>query len=253
MGSKQGAIVDTAAYNEACSSLTVNRKKLFMVYLDKTSMRMGSLADATYMRLRELIESGELPSNSPLREVPLAEKLNVSRTPVREALRRLETEGLATFAPRVGLSVAALDRQRIVEIYTFLETLEGTAARYMAQNATLDELETLERLVERENTVLDDAAALSALNAKFHSMIYEGARNRYLLKTVLSIRDTIFMLGRTTLGNPGRAAQAHGEHLAIIEALKSRDADRAAHAMSHHTRSAMRERLKMLEHQESAR
>ena len=218
-----------------------------MVYLDRAATRMGSLADATYMRLRQLIESGELAPQSPLREVSLAERLNVSRTPVREALRRLETEGLATFEPRAGLSVSVLDRQRIVEIYTFLETLEGAAARHMASHATEDELDTLERLIERESKLLKDPAALSALNARIHMVLYEGSRNRYLLKTVLAIRDNIFMLGRTTLGNKGRSLQAHEEHLEILRALKDRDPDRAAEVMARHTRSAMRERLKMLE------
>ena len=98
-----------------------------MHYVDKTQIRMGSLTDSVYLRLRSLIDSGELPPGSPLREVHLAERLDVSRTPVREALRRLESEGLAAFETRAGLAVAVLDRQRIVEIYNFLETLESAA------------------------------------------------------------------------------------------------------------------------------
>ena len=218
-----------------------------MHYVDKTQIRMGSLTDSVYLRLRSLIDSGELPPGSPLREVHLAERLDVSRTPVREALRRLESEGLAAFETRAGLAVAVLDRQRIVEIYNFLETLESAAAGTMAGQATADELEQLQALIAGESRALDDPAALSALNARIHQLFYNGARNRYLLKTVLSIRDTIFTLGRTTLGNPGRATKAHAEHLAVLDALRARDPVRAAQAMRDHIRSALRERLKIFD------
>jgi DNA-binding GntR family transcriptional regulator len=218
-----------------------------MHYVDKTQIRMGSLTDTVYMRLRGLIDSGELPPGSPLREVHLAERLEVSRTPVREALRRLETEGLATFEARAGLAVAVLDRQRVVEIYGFLETLESAAASAMATHATPDELEQLQALIDGESRALDDPKALSAINARIHQLFYAGARNRYLLKSVLAIRDAIFTLGRTTLGNPGRAAQAHREHVAVLDALRARDPARAAQAMRDHIRSAQRERLKIFD------
>jgi len=214
-------------------------------------LRGHSLAEKAYIAIRSMIKSGELKPNMPLREVALAESLNISRTPIRQALHRLESEELAIFIPRSGLVVAALDRQRVMELYSFLEALESMAARYMAQYATEEEIAILLDLSRREEDVLDDAQALSSLNAKFHTTLYRGARNRYLLKTVLSIRDQIFLLGKTTLGNPGRSSQAMKEHRAIVQSIQARSPDAAEAAMRTHIRSAMIERLKLLEQDES--
>lgn len=213
-------------------------------------IRGHSLADKAYTAIRSMIKNGELKPNMPLREPALAEALSISRTPIRQALHRLETEGLVAFH-RNGMVVAALDRQRVMELYYFLESLESMAAHYMAHYANADEIATLHDLNQREEDLLDNASELSSLNAQFHTMIYRGARNRYLLKTVLSIRDQIFLLGKTTLGNPGRSAQANKEHRAIVQAIQDRNPDAAEAAMRTHIRSALTERLKLLDQQES--
>ncbi|HEY0293755.1 MAG TPA: GntR family transcriptional regulator [Bordetella sp.] len=214
--------------------------------------RFTSLSETAYNRLRTMIETGELSPRSPLREVHLAQSLEMSRTPVREALRRLEAEGFVDNLPRLGLMVAVLDRHRVIELYEFLEVLECTAARNTAMHATPAEIETLEQYIRQEEKVLEDPAALSALNAKFHDVLYRGARNHYLLKAVHTVRDAIFLLGKSTLATSGRGPRAHVEHLLIVEAIKNRDPEAAYKAMQAHVQSTKRVRLRMVDGEESA-
>lgn len=209
--------------------------------------RMVSLSETAYHRLRGMIETGELSPRTPLREVHLANALEMSRTPVREALRRLETEGFVDNVPRQGMMVAALDRHRVIELYDFLEVLECTAARNTAMHATPGEIETLEEYVRQEELILEDPAALSALNAKFHGVLYRGARNHYLLKSVHAVRDAIFLLGKTTLAYPGRATRAHAEHMLVVDAIRKRDPDAAYRAMQAHVQATKRVRLQMVD------
>ena len=205
--------------------------------------RFTSLSESAYARLRSMIESGDLSPGSPLREVHLAQSLEMSRTPVREALRRLEAEGFVDNVPRQGMMVAELDRHRVVELYDFLEVLECTAARNTAMHATPAEIETLEEYIRQEAEILDQPAALSALNAKFHGIFYRGARNHYLFKAVQTVRDAIFLLGKSTLAYPGRGPRAHVEHMLIVEAVKNRDPDGAYRAMQAHVQATKRIRL----------
>lgn len=206
----------------------------------------SSRASWAYARLKKDIESGAMSPGSRVRENEIAERLGISRTPVREALRRLETEGLIVHAPHQGAVIAELDHQAVIELYDIRETLEGTAARYAARHASEAEIQDLAELVDSELESGGDVAALAQLNRAFHAALYRAGHNRYLLKVLMSLRDSMILLGGTTLGVPDRFVAAHEEHLAIITAISDRDPDRAEAAARTHIRNAQRARLKLL-------
>lgn len=206
--------------------------------------RKPSAAEA-HLAIRERILAGDIKPGDHLREVELAERLGISRTPVRDALRRLEADGLLVHEPHRGATVAQLDYQAVTELYTMREVLEGTAAALAAQHASEAELDTLQRLLAEYTDELD-APGASRLNRVFHRAIHHGAHNRYLVRTLDELGNAMALMGRTTLGLPGRQDEARAEHQAILAALAARDAPAADAAAREHIRAAHRARLQIL-------
>lgn len=212
--------------------------------LDKPRDQLG---DSAYERIREAIRAGQLPPGSRIVESELASWLGVSRTPIREAVLRLEQDGLVTYAPRQGLTVASLDYQAVIELYGMREVLEGTAARFAANHASQAEVETLKEMLDMERSIEDaesDRAAIA--NRQFHQILYFAAHNRFLLKSLNALSDSMMLLGHTTLAMPGRHKTAIQEHTAIVEAITTGDADGAEQAARAHIREAQRHRVKMM-------
>ena len=207
----------------------------------------GSRADLAYRRLKAAIESGALVPGHRMREAELAEWLGISRTPVRDALRQLESDGLLVAAPRRGLLVAELDQQQVTEIYALRAVLEGLAARLAAQQASAAEVAALEDILDRQaRTPDDDSETLARLNRVFHERIYRTARNRYLLDVLQALESSLTLLPRTTYAQPGRPATALAEHQVIVAAIVAHDPDTAESAARIHIRAAERIRLFML-------
>lgn len=205
----------------------------------------SSRGERAYIRLKTDIADGVMPPGSRVRESEIAERLGISRTPVREALRRLEADGLIVHAPHQGAVVAQLDHQSVIELYDMRETLEGTAARYAARHASEAEIADLAELVESESETADPVAR-AGLNRAFHAAIYRAGHNRYLLKALLSLGDAMILLGGTTLGTGERFKAAHAEHQGIVKAIEDRDPERAEAAARTHIRNAQRARLKLM-------
>jgi DNA-binding GntR family transcriptional regulator len=166
-----------------------------------------SLATRAYERLRDAIEAGQLKPKARLREEALAEWLAMSRTPVREAVRRLEAEGLFSREAR-ALVVASLDQQGVAELYAMREVLEGTAAAFAARQGSDVEHTALHELHDLGASLLDRPQDLVRHNERFHSALYGAAHNRYLLKTLGALRDARALLGMSTLADPDRARAA---------------------------------------------
>ena len=206
----------------------------------------SSRGEWAYGRLKMEIANGTMGPGSRVRENEIAERLSISRTPVREALRRLEAEGLIVHVPHQGAIIAELDHQAVIELYDMRETLEGTAARYAARHASEAEIQDLAELVESEQENVGDFRALAQLNRAFHMALYRAGHNRYLLKALVSLSDAMILLGGTTLAVPNRFPVAHAEHQAIVRAIAERDPDRAEVAARSHIRNAQRARLKLL-------
>lgn len=204
--------------------------------------RNHTQANLAYLELKRRILMGEFSSSARLREIEVAALLGVGRTPVREALKRLEDEGLLTNEPRRGLVITSLDQQSVSELYAMRELLEGGAARFAAKHAS-------EAEVQNMKTILNDPdAGLTPVqsNQAFHQSIYGAAHNKFLIRALQSLTDSTYLLGRSTLENPARAAIAHQEHSAIVEAIEAGSPDRAEQTAREHIRMAFLERLKIL-------
>jgi DNA-binding GntR family transcriptional regulator len=204
-----------------------------------------SLADQAYGRFREGLHSGLFKPGQRLLETELAGQLGMSRTPVREAIRRLQSEGLVAHLPARGLCVAAPDAGQVDELYVMREALEGTAARLAAQHAGRPEIALLQRMVQEE-AGLAGAAAVAEHNRRFHRALHQAAHNRYLLRALSALSDALLLLGPTTLELPSRAAAARAEHARIVEAVAARDGAAAEAAARAHIAAAHEARLAMM-------
>lgn len=208
--------------------------------------RHGARSEHVYRRLRDAIREGRFKSGDRVMEIEVADWLKVSRTPVRDAIRRLEGEGMLQYEPRHGLVVARLDRQAVMELYVMRETLEGTAARLCARHASDMEILDLAQLVERERGIKDDPEAAARHNRMFHEAIHRGAHNRYLERSLAAVNDSMWLLGKPLMLLPHRAQAALTEHARIVRAIEQRDPGAAEEAARQHVRAAQSERLKRL-------
>jgi DNA-binding GntR family transcriptional regulator len=203
----------------------------------------SSRADFVYTRLRQGIHSGEFRPGQRLRETELATRLKVSRTPIREALRRLSSDGLVELAPSRGVMIVELDRQRVREIYALRETLEGSAARLAAQYASPAELQSLGDILERLHQPGVSPALAADINRLFHRTIHDAAHNRYLTRALDQLSDFLALLPGTTFEVPGRLEQSRAEHYALLEALTERAPDKAEQVARQHIQVAARARI----------
>ena len=204
--------------------------------------KRNTQAHAAYQRIKHNILTGHFNGDTRLREIEVAAFLGIGRTPVRESLKRLEDEGLLTHEPRRGLVVTSLDAQAVHELYAMREVLEGAAAGFAAQHATAAEIANME-------SILADAVQGGdpiALNLEFHEAIYRAAHNRHLIRSLQSVTDSTYLLGRSTLASAERAAVANAEHEAILDAIRRRDVAGAEAAARRHIQQALAARLRLL-------
>lgn len=197
--------------------------------------------------LQNEILEGQLQPGDRIKETEVAERFGLSRTPIREALRRLETRGLLTHEPYRGMVVARLEESAIGELYVMREVLDSTAARLAAQHATETEISAMESQIARDRTMLDDPLKLAASNRSFHIAIYRAAHNRFLVKASDTLTEALALLGPTTLSAEGRGAKSIEEHEMIVSAIKARDGEAASAAARDHIRAAFEVRLLQLD------
>jgi len=200
-----------------------------------------------YRMLRDAILDGRLVTGERMREVALAEQLGVSRTPIREALGRLETEGLLTLDDERGMIVTELNLEMVNELYVMREVLEGAAAALAARHATAVELATLRTLADRDERFVGHPLRLSQNNRLFHQTLYRCAHNRYLFKMLSSLQESIALLGPTGLGTDDRARDSVNEHQRLVVALEAHDARGAEDIARAHIRDALKARLAIID------
>jgi DNA-binding GntR family transcriptional regulator len=181
-----------------------------------------------------------------LREEEVAQRLKVSRTPVREALGRLMAKGFIEPASGRGLIVRSLDTTEVLELYAMREILEGAAARLAAQHASPPEIDSLIDLEEAFEAKADNPAEMARFNRAFHETIFRAARNRYLDSALQKLQDGIILLGVTTFSVQDRPSTAAEEHRALIDAIAAQDPDQAEKLARSHIQEALRARLKLL-------
>lgn len=204
-----------------------------------------SLADRVYAELKKALNTGRYQPGENLREEAVAGWLQVSRTPVREALRRLASENLLVTTHR-GLAVPQLGEDQIFELYAMRGVLEGAAAALAARYASPIEVDLLNRLLEEQAAAGDDADKLVRINRDLHNCIYRAARNRYLLRTLTSLQDELEQLRGTTFAQPGRPRDALKEHRAMVRAIQRQDAEAAEKAARQHVSEALGQRLEIM-------
>ncbi|TDC77164.1 GntR family transcriptional regulator [Streptomyces hainanensis] len=207
--------------------------------------------------LRRRIISGDLPAGASLSEVALAESFGVSRTPVREALKQLQTEGLVEIRPRVGTFVTAPSRREIAELFEMKELLEGAAARLLAQRGRVPELDRLEENLRAADAAVaaDDRDGYARLVREFHDLLITGADNAKLAShhRILMNQLPYARLVTTSLSQPGRAPLSDRDHHRVLELVTAKDGDSAERVMREHVRASRRALMTGLDTKERAR
>jgi DNA-binding GntR family transcriptional regulator len=202
--------------------------------------RRGYLADELYEYLRTEILVGRLRPQARLVEASLARRARISRTPVREALHRLEADGLVASLGR-SVTVVDVSSSQLSELCTAREGMEGFAARLAARGASELALDVLATLLDLQRAAVEseDVEQQVDLNHRFHETIWQSAHNSYLARHLDTLRRLIERGRDTTLKIPGRQLGSLMEHTAIVEALRRRDPDAAEAATKNHFRRAM--------------
>ncbi len=208
----------------------------------------GDRTRGVYVDLRELIFSGQLRPSDRLVETEVADRLKVSRTPVREALQKLHTEGLVVAAPKGGYAVAELSPEYILDHYAVREVLEGLAARLAATAAT--ELELLQLAVEldaiKRANKANDLDELAARNAAFYQLIAKASHNIALVESLGLLQDRLRMLRDFNLRVSSRRTEALKEQQLLMDAIAARDPDASERAAKALVTSARQARLNSL-------
>jgi DNA-binding GntR family transcriptional regulator len=196
-----------------------------------------------YTLILDAIDGGLYRPGDRLVESELAERFGVSRTPIREALQRLETQSLLARDGR-SLIVASLDHNQMAELYAVRTELEGLAARLAARHATEEEVQVLTDMVAEDRLLLGDPAALARANRRFHKQIHLASHNRFLVQQLDLVYRSMALMATTSLAAEGRGEIALGEHLAIVQAIARRDEEAATRALKDHISVAFVTRLK---------
>lgn len=204
---------------------------------------MAGQRDA-YALILEAIDSHIYRPGDRLVESELAERFGMSRTPIREALQRLETQSLLARDGR-SLIVASLDHNQLAELYVVRGVLEGLAARLAARHATPEEVHLLREMADSHRALVGDPQALARANRRFHRQIHLASHNRFLVGQLDLVHRSMALLASTSLAADGRGAETVAEHDAIVSAIEAGDGERAEAALRDHISRAFITRLKL--------
>lgn len=213
--------------------------------------RRTDLAGTAYERLKRAIISGELAAGQDLVEASLADWCGVSRTPIREALTRLEYDGMLVRSDR-GLVVKARSPAEILDIYEARIALERSVARMAAERRTSNDLHALRRINQRMKAITNPRPAdMVAINADFHPTVWQASHNACLIDLLQRLTLHLGRYPVTTLGYPGRWEIATSEHEQIVDAIEQRDAERAEALARDHFNAAREIRVKFWDQEAS--
>ena len=207
-----------------------------------------SISDKTYLLLKETILQGRLKPGEKLFEKDLAEKIGVSRTPVREALKQLAMESLVSVEPRKYYVVKGLTLDEVMEIVTIRSLLEPYAVKKAAAVLTDSELDELQRCVELGYQYAEQAEVekLCNINSRFHDIFLEKNESR-INKMICTMRDYIYFLRKNSLSRPERAIETAREHDQIVAAIKAKDFENVEVLMKQHIEHGRASIIKQLQ------
>ncbi len=188
-----------------------------------------SLRGRVFSKVREDILNGKYKEHEELKEVAIGEELGVSRTPVREAFRQLELEGLIQIVPNKGAYVTGITAKDVEDIYMIRSLLEGLCAKWATEYITAEQLDELE-----ENVYLTDFHAerghvdqIAELDNRFHQILYEACNSKQLQRLLVDFHEYVLRVRKKTLANGGRGKVSNEEHRQIMEAIKAKDSGKA--------------------------
>lgn len=197
------------------------------------------LSEQVYRSLMELIVSGSFPPGTELKEQHIAKQLNVSATPVREALKRLASEGLVEIIPYRGAVVRTLDQREITEAYACREALERLAVSEAIAHQQPQDIQNLYRLIDSYRDSLE-ASEISAVSQQFDEYIYQMSQNRTLCELLGMLKGIIVRDKKYSSAHIERRCAIYEEHRAIVEAMEAGDSARAQEAVSRHIQNGQR-------------
>lgn len=204
----------------------------------------GSIQGRLIDEIRRRIIAGEVSPGVNISEIAIAEEFGVSRTPVRETFKQLQTEGLVQIRPRVGTFVTTPSRREITELFEMKELLEGAAARLLAQRGRVPEVDQLEENLRQADLAVaaDDRARYAELVEEFHNVLIAGADNSKLEAHYRMLMNQLAYarLVNTSLSQPGRPLQSDREHHNVLDLILAKDADSAERVMREHVRASRR-------------
>lgn len=205
-----------------------------------------SLRGRVFRKLREDILNGEYQENDELREAAIAEELGVSRTPVREAFRQLELEGLIRIVPNKGAYVTGISASDVADIYEIRSLLEGLCARWATEKITKERIEELEEtiLLSEFHLSKEHYEQLIELDNRFHMQLYEACESKMLIHLLKDFHQYVQKERQQTLSNHARSAAAVAEHKSIMEAMRDKNASLAEKLADEHICNAYRNMVK---------
>ena len=197
------------------------------------------LRELAYQELKHKILIGEIASETRLMEVSLAEKMNVSRTPIREAIRELAADGLVTIEPRRGAYVAKVSVKDMLDVFEVREDLEGLAASLAALRATEEQKKRLQELISEYDTAVeeDDKKAIVSCDEEFHRLIVQCSANDTLIQMVNHIQELSLRFRYIYFDDFSRNRKVSEEHKKIYDAIISGDKERAREEADAHIKA----------------
>ncbi|MCR5029982.1 MAG: GntR family transcriptional regulator [Selenomonadaceae bacterium] len=210
----------------------MDKRRLAPIRLDSYQ----PLREVVCETLRDAVRRGVLQPGERLMEIQLAEELGVSRTPVREAIRKLEMEGYVIMMPRRGTYVADLSIRDVNEVFEIRTSLESLASGLAAERITEDELEKLQRLLVEIGAHIKngDMESIVRTDTEFHDLLYQASRNKRLVGIISNLREQLTRFRTTSMSYPGRLKATLEEHRNIVEAIAQGDEKAARKAAEHH-------------------
>ena len=210
----------------------MDKRRLAPIRLDSYQ----PLREVVCETLRDAVRRGVLQPGERLMEIQLAEELGVSRTPVREAIRKLEMEGYVIMMPRRGTYVADLSIRDVNEVFEIRTSLESLASGLAAERITEDELEKLQRLLVEIGAHIKngDMESIVRTDTEFHDLLYQASRNKRLVGIISNLREQLTRIRTTSMSYPGRLKATLEEHRNIVEAIAQGDEKAARKAAEHH-------------------